>query len=156
MTIGAAEIIQPMRFVLPHRVSRLILNAVLLGLIAALLTGIAPELAKIIVLVCWALFALLVLLRTWRAAVLVDDIRIVAINGISTRRVRRADIALIDLQLPQVGAFTSGNGERMVAVLKNGKRVSLNFNPLIRRHCPHLSEIARSLNKLIGQSPDCR
>jgi hypothetical protein len=148
MTIGAAETTQPTRFVLPHRGSRLILNAVLLGLIAALLTGIASEPTKTIVLTCWVLFACLVLVRTWRAAIIVDDTRLVAVNGISTRHVKRADIALIDLRPPRVGEFTSGKGERMVAVLKNGKQISLTFNPLIRRYCQHLSEMARSLNKM--------
>src|SRR5208282_3068540 len=106
MTIAANKTRQATSFPIPHRAGRLILNAILLGLIAALLTGIAAEPAKAIVLVCWMLFACFVLVRTWRAAIIVYDTRLVAVNGISTRHVKRADIALIDLRLPQGGEFT--------------------------------------------------
>jgi small-conductance mechanosensitive channel len=153
MTIGAVETSEPTRFVLPHRVSRLVLNAVLLGLIAALLAGIVAEPAKNIVLTCWVLIACVVLVRTWRSAITVDDVRLVAVTGIATKRVKRSEITRIDLLLPQVGEFTQGGGERMIAVLKNGKQISLTFNPLIMRHWRHLSEMARALNGLVGQSP---
>jgi len=99
--------------------------------------------------------ACLILVRTWRAAITVYDVRLVAVTGITTKRVKRSEIARIDLRLPQVGEFTQGGGERMIAVLNNGKQVSLTFNPLIRRHSRRLSEMARSLNQLVGQSPEC-
>ncbi len=145
------EIGQPTRFLIPHRISRTVLNAIILGGVAALLTGIGAEPAKTIVLACWTLFGCLVLVRTWRSAITVDDIRLVAVTGITTKRVQRADITRIDLRLPTVGEFRQGGGERMIAVLNNGKQISLTFNPLIRRHCQHVSDMARSLNEIVGQ-----
>jgi hypothetical protein len=154
MTIGAAETSQRRCLELPHRVRRLIFNAVLLGLIAALLNSIHGGPAKVIVLACWLAIACLVLVRTWRAAISVDDMRLVAVTGIKTRRVARSEIARIDLRLPQVGQFTAGGGERIVAVLKDGKEISLAFDPLVGRDCRHLAEVVRSLNGLVGQRPD--
>ena len=140
------------RFVLPHRVKRLVLNAVVLGLIAALLTDIS-EPAKAIVLACWVVFGCVVLWRTWRAAITVNDKTVVAITGITAKRVKRSEIEWVDLKVPRVGEFTPGNGERIVAVLKNGKQVSLAFDPLVRRDCRHLAEVARSLNGLVDKRP---
>jgi len=139
------------RLMLPHRAKRLILNAVVLGLVTALLTGVSTEPTKAIVLACWVGLACLVLVRTWRAAITVDDVRLVAATGVTTKRVKRSEIEWVDLRVPRVGEFTRGNGERIVAVLKNGKQVSLAFDPLVRRDCRHLAEIARSLNGLVDQ-----
>jgi hypothetical protein len=150
--MGTIEIGQPNRFLIPHRISRVMLNAIILGGVAALLSGIGAEPAKTIVLACWSLFGCLVLVRTWRSAITVDDVRLVAVTGITTKRVQRSDIARIDLRLPTVGEFRRGSGERMIAVLKSGKQISLTFNPLISRRCQHLSDLARSLNKIVGQS----
>ena len=141
------------RFALPHRVKRLVLNAVVLGLVAALLTGVSAEPAKAIVLACWVVFACLVLWRTWHAAITVDDKSVVAVTGITAKRVKRSEIEWVDLRVPRVGEFTRGNGERIVAILKNGKQVSLAFDPLVRRDCRHLAEVARSLNGLVDQRP---
>ena len=57
MTIGAPKSGQPARFPIPHRASRVILNAVLLGSVAALLTAISSEPAKTVALACWTLLA---------------------------------------------------------------------------------------------------
>lgn len=151
MTTGEAATRQQTCFALPHRARRLVLNAVMLGLTGALLAGTLAEPAKAIVLACWVATAGVVLVRTWRAAIRLDDTNLVALTGVTTKRVKRSEIAWIDVRVPRVGEFTRGNGERIVAVLKNGKQVSLTFDPLVRRDCRHLAEVARSLNGLVGQ-----
>jgi hypothetical protein len=153
MATAPTETQRATRFLIPHRTRRLIPKVLLFGLVAGPLAGASPEPAEIIALTCWMLIACFVLVRTWRAAIIVDNVTLVAVRGISTRRVECSEITVIDLQLPHVGEFTQGNGERMVAVLKSGKQVSLAFLPLTRRPCRHLSEIARSLNKVVGESP---
>jgi hypothetical protein len=154
MTIGAADTSQKIRYLLPHRVRRVAPKAVLLGLIAALLTGIRAEPAKAIVLASWIVIACFVLVRTWRAAISVDDTSLVAVTGIARKRLLRSEIAWIDLRLPQVGQFTPGGGARIVAVMKDGKQRSLAFDPLVRRDCRHLAKVVRSLNGLVDQRPD--
>jgi hypothetical protein len=143
------------RFALPHRLARAIYYAVLSGVgIFILFQNAGSAFARWGILVVGAAFVAAVEVRTARLAVLVDHDR-VAVRGVFfTRRVARAALRCFDLDLPTVGAFTRGGGERLVAVLRDGRRLSLTFDMTRRTggHCRHYAEVAKSLNDAIGAS----
>lgn len=143
------------RFALPHRFARAIYYAVLSGVgLFILFQNSGSASARWVVLVAGVTFVAAIEVRTARLCVVVGQDRVAARGVFFTRRVARSALRYFDLDLPRVGAFTRGGGERLVAVLHDGRRLSLTFDMTRRpgRHCRHYAEVAKGLNDAIGAS----
>jgi hypothetical protein len=142
------------RFAPPHRPARAALNGIGLPLLGAFLaTGPHVGLAtRTVTLVVWGVAAIWLEERTLRLRIDVDDHQLVALRVLTKKHIQRSDLAYIDLDLPTRGTYTRGGGERLVAVLKNGRRITLSFDRTrgVNRHCVHFSELVRQLNDYLG------
>jgi hypothetical protein len=145
-------------FPLPHRIARTVFYGicfVFLGF-AIIVFGDSDSGTTYVVLAIWSCFTAGLLVRTSRARIVLSDREVVASGVFRTRRIARQDLERLELETPQAVSSTGlSSGERLIAVLKNEKRITLAYDQLrsTGRQCTHYSDLVIELNdRLHGSS----
>jgi hypothetical protein len=141
-------------FLLPHRLARGVTYSIVLLLITLLTWSGGPNPSWLAWHLAWLGVILVIEYRTARLRIVVGDTKVVCHGVLWNRSVHRSDLKYIDLDVPTHGAFLPGGGESVVAVLHNGRRVTLSYDRTRRpgRHCRHYADLSRILNARLDTS----
>ena len=142
----------PVTYPLPHRLKRGVWYGLIIALAWVFTSAGSTHTARLMLSFAWALVLVGVGVRTVRLRVVVDPQVVRCFGVLRNRRLRRENVDHMDLDLPARGAFTPGGGERLVAVLHDGRRISLSHDVTRGpdRHCPHYAQLCRALNTSLG------